>query len=133
MPSESAHIPDDLLELKHRLEQWRSTHPARSRLPEALWTAAAELARQHGLNFTSKTLRMDYPGLKKRVHAASHSTASASPPFIELLASAPLPITPAALEYTVELESARGRMRVAIKGAPLDWNALLEAWRSQQP
>lgn len=132
MTPEQPRIPDDLLELKHRLEQWRASHPARSRLPESFWTTAAELAQRHGLNLTAKTLRLDYPGLKRRLQPAARTTAPAPPSFLELLASAP-PTTPAPAEYVVELESTRGRLRVAIKGAPLDWTNLLHAWRSAQP
>ena len=32
-------------------------------------------------------------------------------------------------ENAVELESACGRMRVAMKGRALDWASLLDAWR----
>jgi hypothetical protein len=31
------------------LDQFRSTRPHRTKLPEPLWEAAVELARQHGL------------------------------------------------------------------------------------
>ena len=134
MSPDQPRIPDDLLELRGRLEQWRGAHPPRSRLPESFWTTAAELARQHGLHLTATTLRLDYPGLKKRLHAGPPSTPpSAAPAFMELLASMPASTTNSPVEYTVELESPCGRMRVAIKGAPLDWNTLLEAWRNPQP
>jgi len=33
------------------------------------------------------------------------------------------------VEYVVELESPGGRIRVALKGAALDWASLLHAWR----
>ncbi len=131
MTPDQPRIPDDLLELKRHLEEWRTTHPARSRLPESLWITAAELAHRHGLNLTSKTLRLDYPGLKRRLNAAPRTAATAPPAFLELLASAPPNAAPA--EYVVELESARGRIRVAVKGALLDWTSLLHAWRSAQP
>ena len=40
-------------ELQGRFEQWRSTQPLRSRLPESLWESAVELAREHGVNPTA--------------------------------------------------------------------------------
>jgi hypothetical protein len=60
-------IPDDLLQLKQRLEQWRSGQPSRSRLPDTFWAEAVEMARRYGLHLTAKTLRMDYMRLKKRL------------------------------------------------------------------
>jgi hypothetical protein len=42
-------IPEPIVKLQRQLDQFRSTQPHRSRLPETLWQAAVELARQHGL------------------------------------------------------------------------------------
>jgi hypothetical protein len=64
MPQPQTAIPPDLLELSQRLEQWRSEQPRRSRLPESIWTAAVEMAQRHGLQRTTKALRLDYTGLK---------------------------------------------------------------------
>jgi hypothetical protein len=36
------------------------------------------------------------------------------------------------VECVVELESACGRVRVAMKGKALDWASLLHAWREAQ-
>lgn len=122
MSVEKAAIPDDLLQLKHRLEQWRSTNPPRTRLPEPIWEAAAEMAQRHGLYRTIKALRLDYMALKKRLPA---NAPQAPPAFLELLT----PPAAVAMECVVELESAGGRMRVTTKGETLDWARLLRAWR----
>ena len=124
MPQQQTAIPPDLLELSQRLEQWRSEQPARSRLPESIWSAAVELAKRHGLHRTTKALRLDYTGLKNRMPAASQSS-EPSPAFLELLT----PPTTGPAEYVVEWESVRGRMRVAMKGPAPDWASLLRAWR----
>jgi hypothetical protein len=124
MPHEKTPIPDDLLQLSQRLEEWRSAHPPRSRLPETMWSAAAEMAQRHGLHCTTKALRMDYTRLKKRLPAAQPPRAAPAE-FLELLASP----TTAAAECVVEVESSRGRMRVAMKGVTPDWAGLLRAWR----
>src|SRR5882724_581447 len=79
-------IPLDLLELSQRLEQWRSEQPLRSRLPESIWTAAVEMAQRHGLHRTTKALRLDYTGLKKRLPAVLPSGGPPPPHFLELLA-----------------------------------------------
>ena len=118
-------IPPDLLELSQRLEQWRSEQPPRTRLPESIWAAAAEMAQRHGLHRTTKLLRMDYTRLKKRMPAVAQAAGPVPPGFLELMA--PVAVGPA--EYVVEWESARGRMRVAMKGVTPDWASLLRAWR----
>jgi|ERR1022692_1319225 hypothetical protein len=125
MSREKTAIPDDLLQLSQRLEEWRRENPPRTRLPEPIWVAAAERAQRHGLHCTTKALRMDYTRLKKRLPPAAHPPLPAPPAFLELLAS------PAAapMECVVELESTCGRMRVAMKGTAPDWASLLHAWR----
>jgi hypothetical protein len=125
MPQPQAAIPPDLLELGQRLEQWRSEQPLRSRLPESIWTSAVEMAQRHGLHRTTKALRLDYTGLKKRMPAVLPSGGPPPPHFLELLA----PAAAAPAECVVEWESARGRMRVAMKGVTPDWASLLRAWR----
>jgi len=82
-------IPDDLLELSQRLQEWRSANPPRTRLPEAMWTEAVEMemAQRHGLHRTTKSLRLDYMRLKRRWSAGVPSPRSAAPAFLELLPS----------------------------------------------
>jgi len=57
--------------------------------------------------------------------ALAKTVGSPPPGFLELLA--PTAVSPA--ECVVEWESARGRMRVAMKGVTPDWASLLRAWR----
>lgn len=126
MSREKTATPDDLLQVSRQVEEWRSAHPPRSRLPETIWAAATEMAHRHGLHRTAKTLRMDYMRLKKRLPPVPQ-TRPAPPGFLELLAS------PAGVaECVVELESAHGKMRVAMKGMALDWAGLLHAWREAE-
>jgi hypothetical protein len=124
MSHEKTAVPDDLLQLSQRLEEWRSANPPRTRLPEPIWDAAVEMAQRHGLHRTTKALRMDYMRLKKRLPPAAQSR-PAPPAFLELLTSP----TIGPVECVVELESAGDRMRVTMKGAALDWASLLHAWR----
>ena len=44
MNRESTPIPEPVLQLQRQLEQFRSTQPGRTKLPESLWQAAVELA-----------------------------------------------------------------------------------------
>jgi hypothetical protein len=127
MPHEKALIPEDLLQLSQRFEEWRSVQPPRSRLPDSMWAAAAAMAQRHGLHCTTKALRLDYTRLKKRLPAAALAgrARSAPPDFLELLTSSAGSVA----ECVVEVESNRGRMRVAMKGVTPDWAGLLRAWR----
>jgi hypothetical protein len=128
MPHEKASIAEDLLALSQRFEEWRTAQPPRSRLPESMWAAAAEMAQRHGVHCTSKALRLDYTRLKKRLPstaAVTGQTQSTPPDFLELLASS----TSSVAECVLEVESNRGRMRVAMKGVTPDWAGLLRAWR----
>ena len=126
MSDDKTAIPDDLLQVSQQVEEWRSAHPPRSRLPETIWAAAAEMAQRHGLHRTAKALGMDYMRLKKRLPGGAQPRL-APPAFLELLAS------PAGLaECVVELESSHGKMRVAMKGMTLDWAGLLHAWREAE-
>jgi hypothetical protein len=121
-------IPNDLLQFSQQVEEWRSSHPPRSRLPETLWATATEMAQRHGLHCVAKALRLDYMRLKKRLPAGAQPRTAqpqtTQPAFLEWLSG------PAGLaECVVELESTHGKMRVAMKGMTLDWAGLLQAWR----
>src|SRR6266699_4185477 len=115
MSHEKRAIPDDLLQLSQQLEEWRRTHPPRTRLSEPMWASAVEMAQRHGLHRTAKALRMDYMRLKKRLspeagRAVGPRQAEPSA-FLELLALPPTGVA----ECVVELESIHGKMRVAMK------------------
>jgi len=60
-------IPEPIVQLQRQLEQFRGTQPRRTKLPESLWQAAVELARQHGVYPVAHPLRLDYMQLKKRL------------------------------------------------------------------
>jgi hypothetical protein len=115
---------DDVEQLRRRFAEWRGTHAVRSRLPEELWAAAAELARRDGVDATAEALDVDKPSLRKwadrlqpqRQPRARRSPpkrgASALPAFVELLASG----SGAATSCLVEVESPRGgKLRVELK------------------
>jgi hypothetical protein len=126
MPNQPTKMPNELLELSQRLDQWRKDQPPRTRLPESIWAAAADMARRHGPHRTSKVLRLDYTRLKRRIAGASQPIPETAPAaFVELLG----PVAGGPVECVVEWESARGRMRVAMKGVTPDWAGLLRAWR----
>jgi hypothetical protein len=53
-------IPEAIVQLQRQLDQFRRTHPRRTKLPEPLWQAAVDLARQHGIYPVAHPLRLDY-------------------------------------------------------------------------
>jgi hypothetical protein len=105
--------------------------PRRAKLPESIWDAAAELAREHGVYAVAQPLRLDYVGLKKRLGKVAAGRPDRSKPvFVEFIAPPPA----ACEECVIELESTRGgKMRIhwPVSTAP-DWTSLLRAWRDAE-
>ncbi len=123
------------MQLQRQLDQFRSAQPHRAKIPESLWQAAEELARQHGVYAVAHPLRLDYVRLKRRLEAVSkveekkRKKKVASPGFVELIAAHPV-----AAECVIEFQSkSGGKMRIQWKGsgAP-DWSGLLRAWREAE-
>ena len=81
-------IPGPLENTRRRFERWRDAGLAKSRIPEALWDAAARMAQRYGLARTASVLRLDYYRLKKRLdengaHRSEAPRAAAKTTFIE--------------------------------------------------
>ena len=115
-----SNLPARLARGRERFEKWRKKHKKRARLPESLWSAAAKLAHQYGLNRTVRALRLDYSGLKKRMESSGSGnplqTSGVGPKFLQLL---PYELT-AAAECAIECENARGtKIRIHLKGSQL--------------
>lgn len=116
MVQEASTAPDDVQQLRRRLDEFRSTQASRSRVPESLWAAAAELAKRYGVNPTARALRLDYTGLRKRVENRDRPKpkkgAAPSPAFVELLTPLPGAVT----SCSVEVESVQGcKLRLELK------------------
>ena len=125
MPRESPDIPPKIDKVLKRFERWRSAHPGRWPIPQRLWAAAVELAREHGVFRTAKILRLDYSKLKQLLESTGAVKRSgttrmagvksrrirseAAPAFMELLAS---PTDAGVSECQIELEGRRGKMRI---------------------
>ena len=121
-------IPEAIVQLQRQLDQFRGTQPQRTKLPEALWQAAVELARQHGVYPVAHPLRLDYTGLKKRLGGSpTFRRRVTKPAFVELVAPARAQLE----ECVIEFESSGGsKMRIQWKATtPPDWTTLLQAWR----
>ena len=98
-------IPNNMRKVYRRFQRWRSSHTGRLPIPEPLWAAAAEVAREQGVFPTAKALRLEYGKLKRWVEAADpvarkgrvakapaagpRRARSAPPAFVELIAPRP--------------------------------------------
>ena len=139
MNRKSTPTPEPIAQLQRQLDEFRSTHATRTKLPEPLWQAAVELARQHGVHAVAHPLRLDYMGLRRRLdesHNPQPKTAQppakghTKPVFVELVARHPATLD----EFVIEFESSRGgKMRIQWKAtATPDWTSLLRAWRETE-
>ncbi len=126
-------IPEPIAQLQRQLEQFRSTQPPRTKLPDSLWQAAVDVARQHGVYPVAHSLKLDYMGLKKRldgVPCRTRKPASQAAAFVELVASQPATLEECLIEFEC---SSGGKMRIQWKGPGLpDWASLLRAWREAE-
>ena len=134
MKQKSAPYRDDVEQLRQRFAEWRKAHTLRSKFPEQLWAAAAQLAQRDGIPATVQALKVDKPSLQKWTdrlgpRRSPKQKNNAAPTFVELLASSPASaLFNAAASCLVEVESPRGgKLRLELKGVPT--NELAELLR----
>ena len=112
--SKTHDLPRRLESVRRRIERWRRSCKARSRIPDSLWAAAVTMAKTYGVNRTAQTLRLDYYSLKERVEQKASAAGDilqggAAAPFIELVA----PRFTGPCQCMLELENGGGvKMRV---------------------
>ncbi len=107
-----AEIPAGLRRVYQKLERWRSTRQGRSPLPDGLWRAAAEAAREHGVFRTGQVLHLEY-GKLKRMMNSTRGKNRAPIRFVELGPVSTL----GGNECVIELEGARGKLRFRLQGS----------------
>ena len=73
MARDESEIPNNMRKVYRRFQRWRSSHAGRLPIPEPLWTAAAEVAREQGVFPTAKALRLEYGKLKRWVRCQGRS------------------------------------------------------------
>ena len=130
--------------LREQVNQWReSCGGKRARVPEAIWSAAVDVARSAGPWTTSKATGLNYRSLAERMGAGSEK-----PPHVDHVAATPVDATaPVAFlevavpatrsadvtgKTVVELEGGGKRLRVETTGA-LDVVGLAQAfWRDDR-
>gem|GEM_PF-364581 len=120
----------DLQLLKHQLDAWRRHRSGARRLPPGLWTAAATLARTHGVSRVSHLLRLGFHRLRRECQRQPPSLPFTAAPgrFVELkLDPGSLPVGPAT--GWVELTNGpHQRMRLQTGHDPAAWVLLARAF-----
>jgi hypothetical protein len=114
MASTAPTIPTGMRRIYRRFERWRKSHPGRLPIPQTLWDAAVEVAREQGVGRTAQILRLEYGKLKRMVESESAvgKAAAEGAAFVELVAPQAVGLS----ECLVELEGPRGKMRIQWKG-----------------
>jgi hypothetical protein len=125
--------PASLNQLRAAVERWRTTREKRGRMPGELWTAAVELAAEHGVAAVARVARLDYGSLKKRLgeSAAAVAVAAQKPPHFVELEAQQFAQSLSAAGPVVEFCEPDGR-RLVIRFSshePLNLSALLGSWR----
>ena len=120
-------VPAGMQRICRRFERWRGSHRGRLPIPERLWASAAAVAREHGVFRTAKILRLEYGKLKRMAESAPGSAQPAkAATFLELM-----PPRADVSDCLIELEGARGKLRIQWKGATAsDLAGLIRVWES---
>ena len=104
----------DIDEVRSRFENWRQTRKGKARIPDELWSAAAEVAGRDGVNKTAAALHLDGGKLKRRMMADGSVPDKTMPPaFVEMM----VPHAVGVSECTIEMEGRNGKLRIHWKGA----------------
>jgi hypothetical protein len=91
-------LPADLIRAQQRFQAWRDQRTPGTRIPQALWAIAVQLAKIHGVSRTAAALRLDYYGLKQRGEDVATPSSPAHPSFVEVT-PAPLLARQCRLEF----------------------------------
>ena len=123
-------IPGAIEQLQRQLDEFRSTQPHRTKLPEKLWQAAVELARHQGVYRVAHPLRLDYVELKKRLDGLYPKEKRAKPAFVELNTDHSATMADCVIEFESSIGS---KMRIQWKASTApDWISLFRAWRESE-
>jgi hypothetical protein len=105
-----------LTRARRQFRAWRRAKRGRERIPEPLWVLAVKAAAEHGVNKTSRLLRLNHSSLQAQVlkQGGGVLAGDASTGFVELA----MPTVAGGPEYIVEAEAGNGpKLRIHLKGA----------------
>jgi hypothetical protein len=114
MTATESEVPVAMKKVYRRLELWRSQRTGRSRIPDAIWAAAGELAREHGVSRVAEVLGLEFNHLKRMAQKTGSAVKKRMKPpaFVELIA----PQTHGGSSCVIEIEGQRGKLRIELKG-----------------
>ena len=118
------------MQLQRQLDQFRSTQPHRTKLPETLAGRSGTGAGARS-DPGAHPLRREYMGLTRRLEGLpTAQKKAAAPAVVRPVASHPATMS----ECVIEFESSiGGKMRIQWKGSSTpDWAILLRAWREAE-
>ena len=117
MKAKTAVLPPDLAAACRKIDTWRTGNSRRRRIPESMWSLAADLAGVHGAHRVGQAMRLSSDRIKKRVAAggAQIQPAAAAGGFVELTRTPRLG-TGMSDGLSVELHDSDGRS-MTIRGA----------------
>ncbi len=109
--------------VRHQFEAWRKRRRCRGRIPEALWEAAVGLCQEHSICEVSRSLRLNYNGLKNRTPKTRDMGLAVGKRsdlgFVKLDLGAPI----VSSECLLEMEAPNGaKMRISFRGTPRDFD-----------
>jgi hypothetical protein len=107
--------------VRNQIGAWRKRRRCRTRIPEVLWQAAADLCGEHSIFEVSRALRLNYNDLRNRVQRSrDRGLAIGQEPdvgFVKLDLGTPI----ISSECLVEMEAANGsKMRMSFRGVLRD-------------
>lgn len=110
-------VPAAMRGVYRKLQRWRSIRRGRAPIPEPLWVAAGELAREHGVNPVAQALGLEFNRLRQKAEASGPvGRRKRTPAFVEVTVP---PETPAP-QCAMELEGKHGKLRIEWRGTASD-------------
>lgn len=118
MRRNDAEVPAAMRSVFRKLQRWRSKRQGRARIPESLWIAAGELAREHGVNPVSRVLGLEFNRLRQMAESRPPvgRRKRIPPAFVEVIA----PPETVAPQCAMELEGKHGKLRIEWRGTATD-------------
>jgi hypothetical protein len=104
-----------LEEVRRRFEHWRAERKRGTRIPASLWEEAVRLCADHPLYAVSRTLHLDYVGLKRHL-GASRPDPPAGSLYAADFVALDLRASAAGGACVLEMERHGARMRLHFRG-----------------
>jgi len=116
-----APLPQEVHDLKARIDAWRSNRRGREHMPREFWTDAIELSKVHGVCRIARSVGLDYKGLRRKIALFQRRASPPQQRFVEVPAqvvlapkgalagaSCPPPPSPPTPRTTVEVTAPDG-------------------------